>query len=246
MAVICTEFNQFLARESDHALESGRKLALSGLFHDFFNHRGWGLSNDCIIPSYVPEPWNLNFLNEFLLNSVAWEIPFVYLSGQGLEVLTIPDSDFWMDFKASLQGTGDWNCLQARSDDNLGARSMISHGAMSAFGCLLERLDVDHSPNDLKILFKYIDTPRLMCIFSKVIVNYDEDGLPLNRIDTDFDYEWRDFLWQLGDFAGPMSVNLHSKYQVDEFMDIYKDFQGSFIGYVIDQHGIQRFRKFRG
>ena len=109
MAVICTEFNQYVARESDHALESGRQLVLPDLFRDFFGHRDWSLGNEDMIPSYVPEPWGFNFLNEFLVSTISWEIPFVYLSGIGVEVLTIPNTDFWMDFKTSLQGTGDWN-----------------------------------------------------------------------------------------------------------------------------------------
>ena len=172
MAVICTEFNQYVARESDHALESGRQLVLPDLFRDFFGHRDWSLGNEDMIPSYVPEPWGFNFLNEFLVSTISWEIPFVYLSGIGVEVLTIPNTDFWMDFKTSLQGTGDWNCLQSRSDENLSAQSIISHGAMSALVCLLERLGVQYPPRDLKTLFKYIDAPRLIFIIVQVIAWY--------------------------------------------------------------------------
>ena len=246
MAVMCTEFNQYLAKGSDFPEDQGRELLLPELFHDFFIYRDWGLSRDCIITSYVPEPWGLGILNEFLLNTISWDIPFVYLSGIKVKVLTIPNADFWMDFKASLRATGDWDCLQTRSHKNLGARSVISHAAMSALGCLLERLEVQFSHNDLNTLFKYIDTPRLIGIFSEVIEDFDEDGYSLNQIDSDVDYEWRDFLVRLGAFTGPLSVNLRSKDQVEEFMGLFKGFKGSFIGYMIDQHGILRFREFRG
>ncbi|HEY5775535.1 MAG TPA: hypothetical protein VIS57_05560, partial [Xanthomonadales bacterium] len=60
------------------------------------------------------------------------------------------------------------------------------------------------------------------------------------------DYEWDDFLEELGREAGPESVDLRSKQQVDEFMSVYKGFRGSFIGYEMDQHGILRHQEFKG
>ena len=55
------------------------------------------------------------------------------------------------------------------------------------------------------------------------------DGYSLNQIDSDVDYEWRDFLVRLGAFTGPLSVNLRSKDQVEEFMGLFKGFKGSFL-----------------
>ena len=43
MAVICTEFNQFIATESDRKLESEQQLVLPDLFRDFFGQRKWCL-----------------------------------------------------------------------------------------------------------------------------------------------------------------------------------------------------------
>ena len=126
------------------------------------------------------------------------------------------------------------------------AQSMISHGVLSAFGCMLERLEISHPEDGLKILFKYIDAPTLLPIFFPVMGDFDDCGNMTRHADIAGDDEWEDLLAKLGKYAGPKRVNLHSKKQIDEFMGIYKDFQGSFIGYVMDQHGILRFREFQG
>jgi hypothetical protein len=245
MADMCREFSQFIVKVGSYQ-EKGTILDLNILLHNFFHHRGWGLHDGYRVPSGFLGPWSTRFLNEFMLNTVPHEIPFVYLLGEKVEVLSIPDSVFWMDFKASLQATGDWDCLQTHSDRNLGARSMLAHAAKSALGCLLGRLNVSHPPDALNVLFKYIDTPRLLEIFTWPLDYLKDDATEFCKTYPGDDYDWDDFLEQLGREAGPESVNLRSKHQVEEFMSVYKYFRGTFVGYEIDQHGILRHQEFKG
>ena len=245
MADMCREFSHFIVKAGSYQVE-GTTPELENLLHNFFNHRGWGLSEGHRVFADIPMPWSTHFLNEFLLNTVTSEIPFVYLAGEKVEVLTIPDQAFWMDFKASLQATGDWDRLQSWSNKNLNARSMSGHAAKTALGCLLARMGVSYPADALDVLFTYIDTPRLLEIFMWPFDELQDDEAEAGETVAGEDYEWGDFLALLGEEADPESVNLHTPRQVDEFMSIYKDFRGTFTGYEIDQHGILRYREFQG
>lgn len=245
MADMCGEFSRFIVKVGSYQ-EEGTTPDLNILLHNFFNHRGWGLHDGYRVLADFPGPWSTHFLNEFLLNTVPYEIPFVYLLGEKVEVLAIPDSDFWMDFKASLQATGDWDCLQTHSIKNLNARSILRYAAKSALGCLLGRLNVSCPHDALNVLFKYIDTPRLLDIFTWPLDCLMDNATEFSKTYPGEDYEWDDFLEELGSEAGPESVDLRSKHQVDEYMSVYKGFRGTFIGYEIDQHGILRHQEFKG
>jgi hypothetical protein len=245
MADMCAEFSHFIVKVGSYQ-EDETPLELNQLFHNFFNHRGYGLTDGHSILSYIPQPWSTRFLNEFLLNTVTSEIPFVYLVGEKVEALALPDGAFWMDFKASLEATGDWDCLQTHSNKNLSARSMLAHAAKSALGCLLGRLEVSYPAHALDILFKYIDTPRLLDMFLWPYHYLEDDELEFCEPEAADDYEWVDFLGELASEVGPESLTLHSKHQVDEFMSVFKDFKGNFTGYEIDQHGILRYQAFQG
>ncbi len=244
MADMCSEFSRFVVKVGSYQ-EDASDLTLDNLLHNFFNHRGWGLLHDWCIDSTIPGPWSTHVLNEFLLNTVAYEIPFVYLTGEKVEVLAIPNSDFWSDFKASLKATDDWDSLQSHSRNNLNSRSIVGHAAKSALACLLAKLDVSCPDDSLDILFRYIDTARLLELFGGILEYEQDDARETRKIGPD-DYVWDDFREELGREAVPGLVNLHSQHQVDEFMNIYKDFRGTFIGYEMDLHGILRFREFRG
>lgn len=245
MADMCGEFSEFIVKVASYQ-EAGTVLDLGNLFHNFFNHRGWGLHEGFRVFTDIPGPWSTHYLNEFLLNTVTFEIPFVYLLEEKVEALAIPDSAFWIDFKASLEATGDWDKLQSHPNKNLNARSMVTHAAKSGLGCMLGRLDVAYPPGVLNVLFKYIDTPRLLEMFMWPLDYPEDDDQGSGETYSTRDYEWDDFLEDLGSEAGPESVNLHSKHQVDEFMSIYRGFKGKFTGYEIDQHGILRYREFEG
>jgi hypothetical protein len=247
MGALSVEFNHFLDLERRAAKRTGRQLRLSDLIGFFFLSGGFEIKGDFRIPYlYQHEPCDFGFLNEFLLTTYSWEIPFVYLSGSTVEVLNIPNVEFWMDFKATVEGTGDWQRLQTRSMDRIEAESVMAHAAKSAFVCLLERLDIDHPPGALDTLFKFINLPSLMWILVDSITEFNKDGESLHRFDTSGDYEWDDFLYLLGQYSGLRGLCITSTSQIDELMDIYRDYGGEFSGFAFDQHGILRSRECRG